>query len=134
MNTDADEKEIRELVRKWMAATKTGDLPTVLSLMTDDVIFLTPGQPPMTKDAFAILSREQSKPDAPKIDGTSEIQEIKIVGEWAFMWANLRVVVQPPHNAKPVVRQGSTLSILRKQNGMWRLARDANMLTMVKEI
>jgi uncharacterized protein (TIGR02246 family) len=31
-----DEHAIRKLVNTWMAATKTGDIQTVLGLMTDD--------------------------------------------------------------------------------------------------
>ncbi len=131
MNTD--EKEIRELVQKWMAATKSGDVATVLSLLTDDVVFLGAGRPPMTKDSFAAASAAQAKPGSPQIDGTSEIQEIKVLGDWAFMWTKLRVSVQPPGTTKPIVREGNTLSILRKNNGRWQLARDANMLALVKE-
>ena len=37
-----DERAIRELVQTWMTATKAGDIQTVLSLMTDDVVFMTP--------------------------------------------------------------------------------------------
>ena len=48
-----DEQEIRDLVSTWMAATKAGDVDTVLSLMTDDVVFLVPGQPVMRKADFA---------------------------------------------------------------------------------
>jgi uncharacterized protein (TIGR02246 family) len=60
--------------------------------------------------------------------GTSEIQEIKVLGDWAFMWTKLTVVVTPPGGAQPMTRAGHTLSILKKQNGKWVLARDANML------
>jgi len=34
-----DEQQIRELVSTWMAATKAGNVDTVLRLMTDDVVF-----------------------------------------------------------------------------------------------
>jgi uncharacterized protein (TIGR02246 family) len=44
-----DERAIHTLVDAWMTATKTGDLTTVLSLMTDDVIFMVPGQQPSGK-------------------------------------------------------------------------------------
>lgn len=37
-----DEKAIRALIERWMSATETGDLNTVLDLMTDDVVFLVP--------------------------------------------------------------------------------------------
>lgn len=43
----SDEREIRQLIATWMAATKAGDIETVLSLMAEDVVFLSAGQPPM---------------------------------------------------------------------------------------
>jgi uncharacterized protein (TIGR02246 family) len=126
-----DEQEIRQLVSTWMAATKAGDVETVLSLMTEDVVFLVPGQPIMRKADFAAAARAQSGQEGPRFDGTSEIQEIKILAEWAFMWTKLTVVATPPGGGKPVTRAGHTLSILNKQNGKWLLARDANMLAAV---
>ncbi|KIO48353.1 SgcJ/EcaC family oxidoreductase [Nitrosospira sp. NpAV] len=126
-----DEREIRQLVSTWMAASKAGDIETVLSLMADDVVFLVPGQPVMRKADFAVAARAQSGPEAPQFDGASEIQEIKILGDWAFMWAKLTVVVTPPSGAQSVTRAGHTLSILKKQSGKWVLARDANMLAPV---
>ena len=125
-----DEQEIRQLVSTWMAATKAGDVETVLSLMADDVVFLVPGQPVMRKADFAVTARAQLGQQAPQFDGTSEIQEIKIVEDWAFMWTKLTVVVTPP-GAQSMTRGGYTLSILKKQNGKWVLARDANMLAPV---
>ncbi len=123
-----DEQEIRQLVSTWMAATKADDVETVLSLMADDVVFLIPGQPVMHKADFAALARAQSGKEAPRFDGTSEIQEIKVLGDWAFMWTKLTVVVTQPGGAQTMTRSGHTLSILKKQNGKWVLARDANML------
>lgn len=127
----SDEQEIRQLVSTWMAATKAGDVETVLSLMADDVVFLVPGQPVMRKADFAVAARAQSGQEAPQFDGTSEIQEIKILGDWAFMWTKLTVVVTPPGGVQSMTREGHTLSILRKQSGKWVLARDANMLAPV---
>ncbi len=126
-----DEQEIRQLVSTWMAASKAGDIEKVLSLMSDDVVFLVPGQPVMRKADFAEAARAQSGQDAPQFDGTSEIQEIKILGDWAFMWTKLTVVVTPPGGAHPITRAGHTLSILKKENGKWVLARDANLLAPV---
>ncbi len=124
-----DEQEIRDLVATWMAATKAGDLESVLSLMAEDVVFLPPGQPPMIgKSAFAAAAGAQPKEASTRFEGTSEIQEIKVIGDWAFMWTKLKVVVTPPGGAPPMTRAGHTLSILNKRNGRWLLARDANML------
>ncbi len=128
-----DEQQIRQLVSTWMAASKAGDVEKVLSLMADDVVFLVPGQPVMRKADFAAAARVQSGPDAPRFDGSSEIQEVKILGDWAFMWTRLTVIVTPPGGAQPVKRAGYTLTILTKQGGRWVLARDANMLVPVTD-
>lgn len=93
----SDEQEIRELVSSWMEATKAGDVEGVLNLMADDVVFLLPGQPPMRKSDFAATASTHHKQESPKFDGISEIQEIKVLGDWAFMWIRLTVVVTPPH-------------------------------------
>ena len=123
----SDEQEIRELVSTWMDATKSGDIDTVLSLMTDDVVFLVPGQKVMRKTDFAAAAKAQAGQGAPKIDGSSEIQELRILGDWAFMWTKLTVVVTPP-GGTPITRAGHTLTILQKLHGKWLLARDANLL------
>src|SRR6476620_11041997 len=94
MSTQSDEQQIRELVSTWIAATKAGDIEKVLSLMSDDVVFLMPGQP-MRKADFAAAAGAQAGKDAPKFDGTSEIQEITVLGKWAFIWTKLAVVVTP---------------------------------------
>ena len=121
----SDEQAIRELTATWGAAIKAGDTQTVLGLMTDDVVFLVPGQPPMDKRTFA--SATSHGPQQLHIDGRSDIREIKVLGDWAYMWTKLTVVVTPSGGAA-MTRAGHTLSILRKQNGKWLLARDANLL------
>ena len=126
-----DEQAIRDLVATWMAVTKAGEIEKVLSLMSDDVVFLVPGQPVMRKADFAAAAGAQAGKAAPKFDGTSEIQEITILGDGAFMWTKLTVVISPPGGAQSMTRAGHTLSILKKQNGKWVLARDANMLAPV---
>jgi uncharacterized protein (TIGR02246 family) len=126
-----DEQNIRQLVSTWMAATRAGDIETVLSLMADDAVFLVAGQPVMRKSDFETAARAMSKAGAPAFDGSSEIQEIKVFGDWAFMWAKLTVVVTPPEGKPAMTRAGHTLTILNKQNGKWVLARDANLLAAV---
>jgi len=123
-----DEQEIRQLVSTWMAATRAGDVDTVLSLMADDVVFLVPGKPAMRKADFEAAARAQAAPGGVHFEGSSDIQEIKVLGEWAFMWARLTVVAHPPGSAPPTTRTGHTLTVLRKQASGWVIARDANLL------
>jgi len=120
-----DERAIREVVATWMAASKAGDHDAVLSLMTDDVVFMVPGAEPFGKAAFAAAS----KGGGPQlIEGAADIVELEVLGDWAWLRSHLKVTVAPP-GAPPVARAGYTLTILRKeQDGRWRLARDANLL------
>jgi uncharacterized protein (TIGR02246 family) len=127
-----DEEQIRQLVATWMAASKSGDVDTVLNLIAQDAVFLVPGRPPMHKSEFATASRTQSNQGRPRIDGTSEIQEIKVLGDWAFMWTKLAIVATPPDGSAPIERAGHTLTILKKEDGKWLLARDANLLSPVQ--
>ena len=127
----SDEQQIRQLVQTWLEATQAGDTETVLNLMTDDVVFLLPNQQSMVgKAAFAAAAAAMAGQGAPKFAGTSEIQEIQLLGDWAFIWTVLKVVATPPAG-KPVTRAGFTLSVLRKEHGQWRIARDANILSPV---
>lgn len=126
----ADEQEIRQLVATWMSATKAGDVAAVLSLMTDDAVFLVTGQQPFGKQQFAAAMKPPAAAAMPLIDGHSEIQEIRIAGDHAYMWSRLSVEVTPPGGVT-VKRAGHTLSVLRKEGGRWRLARDANLLSPV---
>lgn len=130
---ESDEEQIRQLVTTWMAASKAGDVEKVLALMAEDVVFLVPGQPVMRKGDFAAAARAQSGQAAPRIEGTSEIQEIKVLGDWAYMWTKLTVVATPPDGSPSIARAGHTLSILKKEKGKWVLARDANLLSAVQK-
>jgi len=128
-----DEQQIRDLVATWMSATRAGDIATVLSLMSEDVVFLVAGAPPFGKQQFATaMTPSAPAVPMPKFDGHSEIQEIRVLGDWAFMLTRLTVEVTPPGGGSPTKRAGHTLSVLQKVNGRWLLARDANMLTPVE--
>lgn len=122
-----DEKAIRKVVETWTAASKAGDTATVLRLMTDDVIFMVPGQQPFGKEAFAAASKGM---EGMKMEGTSEIIELQVLGDWAYIRNHIDMTVTPP-GGDAVHRSGYTLTLLRKEaDGEWRLARDANLLAV----
>ena len=120
-----DERRIRDLVQTWMTASKAGDIAAVLALMTEDVVFMTPGRPPFGKRQFAADS-EKMKNVA--LDGRAEIQELEIVGDRAYLRNHIQITVTAP-GAPPKRLSGYAMTILRKEaDGQWRLARDANLV------
>ncbi|WP_322056350.1 SgcJ/EcaC family oxidoreductase [Paraburkholderia sp. J63] len=122
-----DERAIRQVVESWMAASQRGDTATVLGLMTDDAVFMVPGQEPFGKAAFAAASKGM---EGMTIEGKTGIVELKILGDWAFIRNQIDIAVTPP-DGDTVRRAGYTLTLLQKgADGQWRLARDANLLTV----
>jgi uncharacterized protein (TIGR02246 family) len=121
-----DESAIRAVVAKWLKATEEGDTNAVLDLMTEDALFLSPGRPPMDRAAFRAASEAQSAA-AMSVNGKSEINEIQVSGDLAYIWTHLAVTVRAG-NAAPITRAGHTLTIFRKIGDRWLLSRDANML------
>ena len=119
-----DERAIHTLIDTWMAATKAGDVTSVLNLMADDVVFMVPGREPFGKQEFAAMSGSQQ---GLRIDGTAEIRELQVLGLWAFARTFLKIAVHASDTT--VERSGYVLTIFRKADGRWRLARDANLLT-----
>ena len=122
-----DERAIRDVVETWMDATRRGDIDTVLDLMTDDVLFMTPGREPFGKAEFKANSEALRNA---KMDGRAEVREIEVLGDWAWIRNNIQVTMTPPGGAEPMTRSGYTLTILKRcADGRWRLYRDANLVS-----
>jgi uncharacterized protein (TIGR02246 family) len=123
---NSDEQAIRELIDTWMEASTRGDTETVLSLMSDDVVFMVPGREPFGKDAFGSSSKAMQNVT---IDGRATIVELKVLGDWAYLRNHIELTMTAP-GREPQRRAGYTLTILRKQtDGRWLLARDANLVS-----
>src|ERR1700754_2368262 len=91
--SQSDEQHIRAVIETWIEATREGDLATVMNLMTEDVVFLTPGNPPMRRDDFEAGSK--SITGKMRIDGYPEIQEITVIGDTAICWNKLEITMAP---------------------------------------
>src|SRR3974390_2724128 len=89
----ADEQAIRDFFSSWFDATASGDLPRLLSLLSDDVVFLTPGRLPFGRDAFAASFSASSQQYRIKCEGQRE--EIAVAGDLAYVRARLSVSLAP---------------------------------------
>ena len=93
-----DEQAIRESVETWLAASKKGDLSTLLDLLADDVLFIVPGKEPFGKEEFATGNQQQMK-DV-EMDATIDIKRSKsrVSGRGCavFLTSLLRVKAKRP--------------------------------------
>ena len=125
MRQQTDEQQIRALIAKWMEVSKSGDVDARMNLITEDVVFLIPGNPPMRRDDFAAASKAME--GKVQIDGKAEVQEVTVQGDVAICWTRLEVSVTPLAGGETMRRAGNTLTVFRRgTDGQWRIWRDAN--------
>ena len=124
----AEEQAIRDVITHWAKATADGDMPVLLSLMSEDVVFLTAGREPMLLKEFVEISIRMR--DTHRLGVVSDIKDIKVSGDLAYCWSHLTVTITPLKEGAPVgMRSGYAMSVFQKQaNGAWVLIRDANLM------
>ena len=121
-----DEQAIREMVDTWLEASKRGDVTTLLNLLADDVLFITPGSEPFGKEEFAAGNHEPLKDT--KMEADIDIKEINVAGPWAWMRSFLRVTFTPAEGDATKM-SGHILTVLQKNpDGQWVIKRDANFV------
>jgi uncharacterized protein (TIGR02246 family) len=124
---ETDEQQIRELMAEWHRRTAAGDVEGVLALMTDDAVFLTSGNPPMTKAGFAAGFKTFA--GKVRFEATQDIKDLQVSGDLAYSWSHLSVTMTSLETGGRTERVGHVLTVFRKTpTGEWLLARDANLV------
>jgi uncharacterized protein (TIGR02246 family) len=123
--TQNDKQAIRDMVHAWLEASKRGDTATLLNLLADDVVFITPGREPFGKVQFA--AHDDNMKDV-EMDAEIDIKEIEVAGPWAWMRSFLKVTFTPKDGDTSKL-SGHILTVLQKQpDGRWVIKRDANFV------
>ncbi len=123
-----DEKAIRALLNRWHRAMGAGDLAALLSMISEDAVFLAAERTPVRGRA-AFAKELEALTESCTIQSSAEIEEVLVSEDLACCWATQTVTTMPRDGTEPTVRRGSVLSIFRREfGGHWVLVRDANML------
>ena len=129
---EPDERAIREFHSTWITAVNAGDLVRLLTLMTQDVVFLSPGRAPFGKEEFS--AHFAAAYQQLRIRCSSELEEIVIIGEVAYTRSRDALSVTPHAGGEASQLAGHRMTVYRKQpDGRWLLARDAHTLLPVEE-
>ena len=128
-----DERDIREVHSTWINAVNGGDLARLLTLMTDDVVFLNPGQPPFSRKEFS--TNFSAAHQQVGVRCVSELEEVVVVGEVAYARSRDALSMTPFAGGEATQLAGHRITIYRKQpDGRWLLARDACTLSPVEDL
>lgn len=126
-----EEQNIRQVHSTWIRAVNAGDVARLLTLMTDDVVFLSPGQAPTGREAFpAGFSTAHQKF---QVHCVSEVERVAVVGDVAYTTCRDSLSITPRGAGETTELAGHRMTIYRKQpDGRWLLAADAHTLTPVE--
>ena len=124
----SQEDEVRAVHVAWIEAVNAGELARLLTLMSDDAVFLAPGREPVGRARFAVdfaAAHEKLR-----IRCVSELREVVVAGTIAHAWSRDVVSVAPREGGESTELAGSRLTVYRREaDGRWLLARDAHTLT-----
>lgn len=124
----SNEQLIRATHDRWIAAVNAGDLPTLLALATDDVVFLNPGQPPLNKGEFE--AHFKSATGQARVQCTSELDEVVVERSMAYTRSHDTVSVTLADSHETNTFTGDRMTIYRQQaDGRWLLARDIHTVS-----
>jgi uncharacterized protein (TIGR02246 family) len=127
-----DERDIREVHSTWISAVNAGDLPRLLTLMTEDTVFLNPGQAPFGRQGFR--DGFSAAHERFRIRCISELEEVIVVGEVAYTLCRDSLSMTPRAGGETTELAGHRITIYRKQpDGRWLLARDAHTLSRLEK-
>ena len=127
----SDGQAIREAHSAWIDAVNSGELVRLLVMITDDVVFLKPGEDCVGRDGFSTKFSAAHK--QLRICCVSELTEVVVVGEVAYTRSRDSLTVAPRAGGEESRLAGDRMTIYRKQpDGRWLLARDANVLSPVQ--
>jgi uncharacterized protein (TIGR02246 family) len=126
-----EEGEIRGLHSIWIDAVNAGDLVRLLTLMTDDAVFLSPGQMPHGREGFSANFAAAS--ERLIVRCSSELEEVVVVGEVAYARSRDALTVTPRSGGAVTQLAGYRITIYRRQpDNRWLLARDAHTLSQAQ--
>lgn len=125
-----DEQLVRDTNAIWIEAVNARDLDRLLTMITDDLVLLSPGQAPSDRDGFkAVFSNAH---DQFQVRCTSEVEEVVVVGDVGYTRCRDELTVTPKAGGETARYAGYRLTVWRKQaDGRWLLARDAHTLSPV---
>ena len=123
-----DEREIHDAHSRWIDAVNAGDLARLLTLMTDDVVFLNPGQAPFGRDGFSLAFSAAHQQAVVRC--ISELEEVVVVGEVAYTRSQDALSVTRRGGGEATQLAGYRITVYRRQpDGRWLLARDAHTVS-----
>ena len=122
--TPEDHAAFKQLQQVWIESYLSGDLDTLMTLHDEDTI-LMPRRQPTLDSLEAIRGFFESRVGKYDIEFNDDPKELRINGDWAFLWGQFTLVGRPKDGGEPFHDAGRYFVLYKKNaNGEWRIFRD----------
>lgn len=122
MNTTAEKTAIEKLLFSYRDALNTSDVSKVLSLYTQDGVFM-PTNAPTAKGQQQLKDSYEFVFKSIQLNIEFFIEEINISGDTAYAVTNSKGTTLIHANGQTVPEENRELFVLAKENGKWKIAR-----------
>ena len=118
VDIEADIEALKSITDKVMKAFNEGDLESFMTTITDDAVFMPPGEPVIIgKEAI----RNWYNFDKIGFDVTISVDEIEVCGDWAFLRATWIGTQTQKESDETTEFKATDMSIHRRQpDGSWK--------------
>ncbi|MFG6463265.1 YybH family protein [Roseateles sp. DXS20W] len=125
-----EEDAIRAVHTTFIDAVNAGRLQPLLGMMTDDVVFFSPGQAPFGREGFP-AGFEAGHRDF-QLRCISDLEEVVVAADVAYTRARDTLTLTPRAGGATTQLAGHRMTVYRRQpDGAWRMARDVHTLMPV---
>ena len=119
---EADIQAIKDLEAKWAAAANTGDIESIMSLLTDDVIMLSANEP-IKEGKEAVRAAILADLEESALENTKVmVVEVRLAGDWAYArgtWGGTNI---PKAGGESSQFVGKWIDIFERQpDGSWKV-------------
>jgi uncharacterized protein (TIGR02246 family) len=128
---------VRAEIEAFAAASKSAmernDLDAVLAAMTDDVVLLSAAGPPVVgheavRQMYSgLVGKFRMENTATSTDFT-----VDVLGNVAVVFGRDSARMTPLDGGPTMMLSGPAVSVFRREDGMWKLARSVNLMAPVK--
>ena len=123
----ADQKAIEELHKKDVTATKVYDVEALTALLTEDIVSMPPGTPPVVgkkANRELLLVGEQASKQVDIVEYDQKWEELKFLGDYAYEWGIFYSVVRQKSGGPTMKSEFRVMRILKRQeDGSWKVHR-----------
>jgi ketosteroid isomerase-like protein len=124
-DTAAADAAARQAHEAYTAAINSNNLDSLIAMVTEDVVFLSPNEPVVVGKA-AVRAWSEAYLKAFTIHWDKTVSEFIVAGEWAFERYAYKQNDKPAGGGAPVTDTGKGVIIYHHDaDGKWRAARDA---------